>query len=238
MAYVILQVPGDGEVIGLGFLTRIRDNQEFFHNRPGLGDQFQRFTSSGTWTKPAEITWVFLRVVGGGAGGWGRVSTPRLGGSGGNIAHFLIRASSVGSSVSVTVGTGGEGSRIGLSTPTNGGSSSFGSYGAAGGVIAGQGTFINSNFTVMRAAGRPGQGGHSSTDPTQAQGLPGLGATAFTPLGTDGADSSNGTGSGGGGREAGFPGDGGVPGGGGGSTSGGTRDGGDGGRGEVVVSAW
>ena len=66
MAYTILQVPGDGEVISGGFLTRIRDNQEFLFNRPGVGNHFQRFTSSGTWTKPAGITWVYA------AGDWRR----------------------------------------------------------------------------------------------------------------------------------------------------------------------
>ena len=30
---------------------------------------FQRFTSSSTWTKPSSITWVYAEVIGGGASG-------------------------------------------------------------------------------------------------------------------------------------------------------------------------
>ena len=37
MAYTILQVPGDGEVISSSFLTRIRDNQEFLKNSARRG---------------------------------------------------------------------------------------------------------------------------------------------------------------------------------------------------------
>ena len=96
MAYTILQVPGDGEVIGLGFLTRIRDNQEFFNNRPGVGNHFQRFTSSGTWTKPADVTWVYAQVIGGGAGGINQVGANSPGGGGGHITEALLRAADLG----------------------------------------------------------------------------------------------------------------------------------------------
>ena len=34
-----------------------------------IRENFQRFTSSGTWTKPTGVTWVYVEVIGGGGGG-------------------------------------------------------------------------------------------------------------------------------------------------------------------------
>ena len=232
MAYVILQVPGDGEVIGLGFLTRIRDNQEFFNNRPGLGNHFQRFTSSGTWTKPAGITWVYAQVIGGGAGGSAINTLARAGGAPGHISSGLFRASDVGSTESVTVGSGG----VGAFTPTAGGTSSFGTFAGAGGDAS-----VYTSSSALRTSflyGRPGQGGANNTSDVTARGIPGIGQGVFTARGADGADSDEGTGGGGGGnagsRDAG---DGGTPGGGGGAASQASRSG-DGGRGEVRLWGW
>ena len=34
-----------------------------------FNSDFQRFTSSGTWSKPGEVTWVYVEVIGGGQAG-------------------------------------------------------------------------------------------------------------------------------------------------------------------------
>ena len=232
MAYVILQVPGDGEVISSSFLTRIRDNQEVLFNRPFLGDHFQRFTSSGTWTKPAGVTWVYAQVIGGGASGWEQDSAQeRHGGAPGQISDFLIRASTLGSSVSVTVGSGG----LRHNTGRPGGASSFGPYGAKGGTW-----LAFANLTDVYYLGPPGYGGASHSNADQAAGFPGLGQSAYTGRGATGANSTTGTGAGGGGNtgSGARAGDGGTPGGGGGSGTGSSARAGNGGRGEVRLWGW
>ena len=35
----------------------------------GAGIDYQEFTSNGTWTKPDDVTWVEVEVIGGGGGG-------------------------------------------------------------------------------------------------------------------------------------------------------------------------
>jgi len=64
----------------------------------------QVFTSSGTWTRPADITLAHVCIVGAGAGG-GCGS----GGGAGAYAEKIIDVSSIGTST-VTIGAGGAGS--------------------------------------------------------------------------------------------------------------------------------
>ncbi len=110
-------------------------------NDPSWGGvpDFQRFTSSNTWTKPAGVTHVYMEVIGaggGGAGGTGANTGGGGGGGGSNRTQKMVPASSCGATESVTVGAGGTG---GADTVDggNGGDSSFGSfmtaYGGGGG---------------------------------------------------------------------------------------------------------
>lgn len=90
---------------------------------------YQVFTASGTWTKPAGISANALVIVeiwaaGGGGGQYG-------GGGGGGYFEAIELASDLGSTVSVTVGAGGTYS--GGTTGNAGGNSAFGSYTAYGG---------------------------------------------------------------------------------------------------------
>lgn len=102
---------------------------------------YQEFTSNGTWTKPTGVANVYVECInGGGGGGSGRrgaTSTLRCGGHGGLggvTSSGMFLASSLPSSVSVTVGLGGAGGAAVTVDSTNGssgvagGKSSFGSY--------------------------------------------------------------------------------------------------------------
>ena len=72
----------------------------------------QRFTSSGTWTKPSTGSFVIIIAIGGGGGGSKNyIGGDETGGGGGGGAGalFIAPLSSLGSSYSVTVGGGGAG---------------------------------------------------------------------------------------------------------------------------------
>tara|TARA_R110002126_G_scaffold224033_1_gene368952 strand:+ start:58 stop:813 length:756 start_codon:yes stop_codon:yes gene_type:complete len=82
----------------------------------------QVFTTSGTWTKPTDVTKVRVIVTGGGGSSYGTGSYTGSGGAGGT-AIKIIDVTAI-SSVAVTVGAAG--------SPT-GGTSSFGSHCSATG---------------------------------------------------------------------------------------------------------
>jgi hypothetical protein len=105
----------------------------------------QIFTGSGTYTAPAGLVRVKVRVVGGGggSGGCGATAAGNMaaagGGGGGGYAEKTISAATVGASQTVTVGAGGAAATAGANNGGAGGTSSFGALVSASGGSGGIG---------------------------------------------------------------------------------------------------
>lgn len=94
----------------------------------------QRFTAPGTWTKPANVSTVYVTVVGGGGGGSeATVPGPAIVGTGGGGGGVRVSAIPVTAPVPVTVGAGGAYGTTAAGPGAIGGSSFFGPYEAGGG---------------------------------------------------------------------------------------------------------
>jgi hypothetical protein len=215
---------------------------------------YQVFTASGTWTKPAGVSIVYVEVWGGGgSGAVSRFSGSNLagGGGGGGFAAVLFAASDLGSTVSVVVGAGGAARVANNASGADGGNSSFDTltaFGGKGGQTSGVGG-VGGNGEISSCGSISGGGG--------AVGV----AAPFTAAGANcayggagGGAASSSTVAGAGGISA-YGGDGGfakasnvfdpagagtAPGGGGGGKTHGSSTGtsGAGARGEVRVWAW
>jgi len=124
------------------------------------------FTSSGTWIKPAGVTWIEVTVTGAGGGGAGN----RGGGGGGGATSIGWLNAVSFSSVPVTVGKGGAGDRGTENSGSSGGTSSFGSYfaaqGGAGGWAKDDVDHNDGHDDIMPPPGMGGMGGKGGAQPT------------------------------------------------------------------------
>lgn len=219
----------------------------------GGGVDFQRFTVSGIWSKPADAT--FVMGIGWGAGGGGSSAGNDAGGGGGACALGFWRASDLAATEAVQIGAGGSGSS---GVGGVGGNTVFDkliAYGGAGGGLntgagGGGGGWLSAGSMDVGAIGDGGgpDGGIASSgerDSSFGGGAGGGGNSAFGGGGggnTSGSGGKSVFGGGGGGQPGGtsvFGGNGGgasengqAPGGGGG------RGATSGARGELWVITW
>jgi len=114
-----------------------------------VGQKVEVFTSSGSWTVPNGITECSIFISGGGGG----ANATAAGGRGGSA---YVQLTNLSGTYTITIGSGGTGSS---SSPTAGGTSSFGTLVSATGGAAGNdntGTVTIASGTALRnfAAGR------------------------------------------------------------------------------------
>ncbi len=233
------------------FLQTNGSGQLAFATPSGVGNSYTEFLASGTWTKPAGVTWIYVEAIGGGGGGRSSAfgGNTCTGGGGGEFTSQLMLASTVGATVSVTVGAGGAGGTVGGADGSAGAASSFGSVVTARGGLGGSALSSNS-------PGLPGAGGSVASSgllfPQAGFGGPSNGVGGNTIYGGAGGGGCNGSatraggtstygGAGGAGGTSGGVGPGAagsVPGGGGGASGDSVSAAGAGGAGRVRVWAW
>jgi hypothetical protein len=169
----------------------------------------QTFTSSGTYTPTTGMAYAIVEMVGGGGGSGAGVSFCSSAGSGAYI-KALLTAAQIGSSQTITIGSGGS-AGAGGGTNTSGGNGGTTSVGSLLSCTGGDGTTGVANnvqsFTVGGAGGTPtvttgtpilvmdGQtGGGASAVGGNPVGFLVTGSGGSTPLGMGGpAQSGNGS---------------------------------------------
>lgn len=187
--------------------TKLKKCQNGTTSDVGAGDKYETFTGNGTYTKPSDAIMVIVQLWGSGGGGGGGAggtnAAARTGGGGGGGGAFVSQnflASNLGSSVSVTIGTGG--------TAGTAGSNAVGGKGGAGNPSCFSTSASCGGTMILRAygggggagAGAAGNGGGAGGGSLAVGGssTTATGATGGSPLGAAaGAVNSGGGGAGG-----------------------------------------
>lgn len=130
--------------------------------------QSKLFTTSGTWTVPADVGCVWLDGAGGGAGGGGGYASESSGGGGGGGASAEVMANEIfpttpGETLTITIGLGGTGGGVG----TNGGLSGTTSIVGATATLVNRGTL---NLTAAAGGAGATTNGGSGGNPSVSTG--------------------------------------------------------------------
>jgi len=140
----------------------------------------QEYTSSGTWTKPANVKYVKIAAVGAGGGGGGGARDAvtnavggGAGGAGGQISVVFYDATSISAGTyTVTVATSTNGG-AGRTTTINSGT---------GGSNGGATSLVSASVTLITAGGGGGGGGGALGGGTAAGGSNSVSATLLNTL--------------------------------------------------------
>lgn len=154
-----------------------------WQNFPGFNAiNIQVFTSSGTYTPTANMSYCVLEVIGGGGGSGGTAANSSSnwsssgGGGGGGYARKVVNAATIGASQTVTVGAAGTAGTAGNNNGGSGGTSSVGSIVTATGGGGGTGG-ASSNATSIALGGAGGVGSSGDFNIHGSDGSPGLTAS-------------------------------------------------------------
>lgn len=106
---------------------------------PNVAPTTQVITATGVWTKPANLKYAVIEVVGGGGGGVIPAAFNRGGGGGGGGGYSkkIVAAASLGATEIVTVGVENGTTSFGSHCQATGGSDATAEIGGAGGVGSG-----------------------------------------------------------------------------------------------------
>ena len=158
----------------VGFLLLFLFNQQVSF---GQTTRTLTFTSSGTWTVPADVTQITVEAWGAGGAGGGSTSNNAGGGSGGGGGGYCINVFTVtpGQTINYTVGAGGTGSN---GNGTSGGTTlilSLQANGGGGGVanmgtIGSGGTASGGTTNITGGSGLKGKGNTGGNGGTGASG--------------------------------------------------------------------
>ncbi len=213
-----------------------------------IGQSVTYNSGSGNFSVPHKITQLDVQVWGGGGGGGFNSSAnrPAAGGGGGGFTRHTSFSVTPGSDINYVVGIGGFGGSSTV-TSTNGGTSSFSTLVANGGVrgnvltggTGGTGTGGTSNFNGGSSQNSGGSNNHGGTGGGGGAGPGGIGGTGdINSTGTGGAGGTSPSGgiggNGGNNNNSGLNGT--APGGAGGGAGGNGSQGGNGGSGRIIVS--
>lgn len=164
-------------------------------NVDSFGFNTVQITSSSTWSVPAGVHYVRVRMVGAGGGGGASFSGNEIGGAGGSGGYCeKVVDVSATTSISVTLGIGGAlGS--GTSGGSTGGNSTFSSFATAfggngGGYISAGGTGATQTGCDVNINGMTGQDGNSGGSTPRIASLGG--ASALSSAGNGGKTGSRG----------------------------------------------